>query len=148
MMFRTWYHRRVLLLLRVPRKRPTVLKRSRASDEKCGVGRDGDRITRGTTERCSPRRTHWLSTRVKHGRGRHATADKCSTGLLHLHLDSEGESDRRWWRVALHWLCYQGQPATVAKRVGIQPVMGPPGGVAVLEAEIRKEERQGLSGSV
>lgn len=84
----------------------------------------------------------------KHGRGRHATADKCSTGLLHLHLDSEGESDRRWWRVALHWLFYQGQPATVAKRVGIQPVMGPPGGIAVLEAEIRKEERQGLSGSV
>lgn len=34
------------------------------------------------------------------------------------------------------------------KKAGTQPVMGPPGGVAVLEAEIRKEERQGLSGRV
>lgn len=49
-------------------------------------------IRRGTIERHSPRRTRWLhSAREKHGRGRHATADKCSTCLLHLH--------RQWRRV-------------------------------------------------
>lgn len=37
-------------------------------------------------QRRSPRRTHWLhSAREKHSRRRHATANKCSTGLLHLH---------------------------------------------------------------